>query len=245
MTATVCSINPPGHDWQNGLTCRWCRDTRTVTEAILSQLSSRRGGDPASARQLLDAYRAEVLAEAKVETVAWLVKKASEQPMQDAAVLASKLDRGAVRIFIRTDHYRDAMDAHRAKVLAEAAAFVGNDDTCDCGGCDTCIPNKLAAGLRELAGEKATAPAASATPGPTGRVAQLLDAIRTGRGRWTTVRAAQFYRDNGIEPPGAQWSRTRTVARGDLRDLTVWGHLLRHEEPGRQYYTLKTKKDRV
>ncbi len=64
MSATVCPINPPGHDWQNGLTCNWCRTTRTVTEAILSQLSSRRGGTPADARKLLDAYRAEVLTEA-------------------------------------------------------------------------------------------------------------------------------------------------------------------------------------
>lgn len=90
----------------------------------------------------------------------------------------------------------------------------------------------------------AEAPTVSDGPtGPTGRVARLLDAIRTGRGRWTTTRAAQFYRDARIEPPGAQWSRTRTVARGDLRDLAAWGHLVRHEEPGRQYFTLKTRKD--
>jgi hypothetical protein len=85
--------------------------------------------------------------------------------------------------------------------------------------------------------------AATATAtGPTCRVAQLLDAIRTTRGRWTTTRAAQFYRNAHIEPPGAQWSRTRTVARGDLRDLAAWGHLLRHEEPGRQFYTLSSRK---
>jgi hypothetical protein len=89
----------------------------------------------------------------------------------------------------------------------------------------------------------AEAPAVSDGPaGPTGRVARLLNAIRTGRGRWTTARAAQFYRDCGIEPPGAQWSRTRTVARGDLRDLAAWGHLIRHEEPGRTYFVLKTRK---
>lgn len=64
MSATVCPINPPGHDWQNGLTCRWCHATRTVTQAILSQLSSRRGGNPADAQRLLNAYRAQVLAEA-------------------------------------------------------------------------------------------------------------------------------------------------------------------------------------
>jgi hypothetical protein len=67
-------------------------------------------------------HRAEVLAEAKTEVVAWLAKKATEQPTWDASVLASKVDRGAVRAFLGTGHYRDAMDAHRAEVLAEAAA---------------------------------------------------------------------------------------------------------------------------
>lgn len=74
------------------------------------------------AEALIDAYRAEVLAEAKVETVAWLAKKATEQKTYDAAVLASKVDRGAVRAFLGTGHYRDAMDAHRVEVLTEAAA---------------------------------------------------------------------------------------------------------------------------
>ncbi|MFE3488317.1 hypothetical protein [Streptomyces griseus] len=41
--------------------------------------------------------------------------------------------------------------ADRAAVLREAADFVGNDDACDCGGCDTCIPRKLADRLRALA----------------------------------------------------------------------------------------------
>ncbi|MFE7972958.1 hypothetical protein [Streptomyces shenzhenensis] len=90
--------------------------------------------------------------------------------------------------------------------------------------------------------EKSTATSGDATPGPTGRAAQLLDAIRTHRGRWTTARAAQFYRDNRLGPPNARWPQIRTVARGDLRDLTAWGHLLRHEEPGCQYFTLKTRK---
>lgn len=113
----------------------------------------------------VDAYRAEVLAEAKIEVVAWLVKKASEQPMQDAGVLASKVDRGAVRIFIGSGHFWDAMDAHRAKVLAEAADFVGNDDDCDCGGCDSCVPRKLAAELRAMA--DAATEKASTTTVPT------------------------------------------------------------------------------
>jgi hypothetical protein len=41
--------------------------------------------------------------------------------------------------------------AIRAAALREAADFVGNDDDCDCGGCDTCLPRKLAAELRRLA----------------------------------------------------------------------------------------------
>lgn len=69
--------------------------------------------------QLVDAYRAEILTEAKNETVAWLVKKAREKNAPTIETLASKVDRGAVRAFLGTAHYRDAMDAHRAEVLAE------------------------------------------------------------------------------------------------------------------------------
>lgn len=89
-------------------------------------------GNPAGHGAELDTYRAEVLAEAKLETVAWLVKKASEQDTWNAAVLASKVDRGAVRIFLGTGHYRDAMDTHRAEVLREA-------------GWEPCSPQWLAA----------------------------------------------------------------------------------------------------
>lgn len=104
----------------------------------------------------LDDVRAEALREAKVEVVAWLVKKAREGN-DPIGSLASKVDRGAVRIFLGTGHYRDAMDEHRSEVLAEAAAFVGNSDDCDCGGCDTCYARKLAAGLLAMAGAEATA----------------------------------------------------------------------------------------
>jgi hypothetical protein len=45
----------------------------------------------------------------------------------------------------------------RAAVLLEAADFVGNDDECDCGGCDTCIPRKLADELRRMAAESVPA----------------------------------------------------------------------------------------
>jgi hypothetical protein len=198
--------------------------------------------DVAHAEQLVDAYRTEVLAEAKTEVVAWLVKKASEGC--NTGALASKVDRGAVRIFLGTGHYRDAMDAHRVEVLAEAADYVDNDDECDCGGCDTCIPRKLAEGLRALAGEKATdAQSATATPGPTGRLAQLLDAIRTHRGEWTTKRVQDLYHLSPLSPPNAPEGRLRHVARGDLRDLHAWGHLVLHEDTGRRFYTLATRKD--
>ena len=80
------------------------------------------GGDSVWATDLVDAYRTEILAEAKVETVAWLVKKAAEG--YDVGGLASKVDRGAVRAFIGTAHYRDALDAHRTEVLNEAAEIL-------------------------------------------------------------------------------------------------------------------------
>lgn len=62
MSDAVCPVNRLHHDWQNGLTCRWCSATRTPAEAIVSGLASRRGGDEDSARALLDAHRAAVLA---------------------------------------------------------------------------------------------------------------------------------------------------------------------------------------
>jgi hypothetical protein len=58
----------------------------------------------------------------------------------------------------------DLYAAVRAEVLAEAAEFVDNPDDCDCGGCDTCVPRRLAEGLRDLAEEKASAAAPTATP---------------------------------------------------------------------------------
>lgn len=47
------------------------------------------------------------------------------------------------------------LEAERVKLVAagmlEAAAMVDNDDTCGCGGCDTCIPRALAAAVRDRA----------------------------------------------------------------------------------------------
>ncbi len=166
----LCPVNPIGHEW-DGLGCRWCPATRTPGEAIVSGLASRRGGDRDSARTLLNAHRAEILAEAKTEVVAWLVKKAAEgTPVGE---LASKVDRGAVRIFLGTGHYRDAMDAHRTEVLTEAADYfeerrLARADTVtdfDRGrrAAEGCVVEEL----RELAaadGGEATAAAATATP---------------------------------------------------------------------------------
>lgn len=78
--------------------------------------------------------------------------------------------------------------------------------------------------------------------GPTGRLAELLNTIRQQGGEWTASRTVRFYlrlASTQHMPPG----RLRTVARGDLRDLHVWGHLVRHETAGRRYYTLDTRKD--
>ena len=99
MNATVCPINPPGHDWEAGLACRWCDATRTPGEAVLSGLASVRGWSREAARAVRDAHRAEVLAEGellpKEDVVAWLVKKAREgTPIE---LLASKVARGAIR----------------------------------------------------------------------------------------------------------------------------------------------------
>jgi hypothetical protein len=64
VNATVCPINPPGHDWEAGLACRWCDATRTPSEAVLSGLASVRGWSREAARTVRDAYRTEVLNEA-------------------------------------------------------------------------------------------------------------------------------------------------------------------------------------
>ncbi|MFF9894935.1 hypothetical protein [Streptomyces longispororuber] len=68
--------------------------------------------------------------------------------MPSVAVTLKRSIEGVIRA-----HDAPPAPADRAAVLREAADFVGNDDDCDCGGCDTCVPNKLAAGLRRLADE--------------------------------------------------------------------------------------------
>jgi hypothetical protein len=117
-----------------------------------------------------------------------------------------------------TQHaHRDYLAEHLAEVLVEA-------------------------GWSERAEEKSSREA-DATPGPTGRVAQLLDAIRTHRGRWTVTRTTHLYR--ALPSTAAiPTSKRRVIARGDLRDLHAWGHLDQHDpDDAPRYYTLKTRKD--
>lgn len=83
-----------------------------------------------------------------------------------------------------------------------------------------------------------TSPAA----GLTGRLAELLAEIEKRRGRWTTIRVVRLYHrlpSTGEIPPG----HLRAVARGDLRDLAAWGHLVLRDEPSNKHYTLNTRKD--
>jgi hypothetical protein len=131
-------------------------------------------GDPDA---LLDAYRDEVLAEAKTEVVAWLVKKATEQRMWDAGVLASKVDRGAVRAFLGTGHYRDAMDAHRAEVLRETAGFM--DAHCEQYGV-LGVGDKILSLIGKDTGGATQAPAGESTqPAPDLDDDQVMSAART------------------------------------------------------------------
>ena len=52
---------------------------------------------------------------------------------------------------IREQAADDILAAYRAEVLREAADFIDNDDDCDCGGCDSCIPRRYANDLRAMA----------------------------------------------------------------------------------------------
>ncbi|MEU1448717.1 hypothetical protein [Streptomyces mirabilis] len=97
-------------------------------------------------------------------------------------------------------HAEQLVDAHRAEVLAEAADFVGNDDDCDCGGCDSCFPRKLADGLRALAREKATgAQSATATPVPSPLPGWLVALGTHGSETERALYAAVIARDEEIQ----------------------------------------------
>jgi hypothetical protein len=138
-------------------------------------------------------------------------------------------------------HAEQLVDAHRAEVLHEAAAFVGNDDTCDCGGCDTCIGRKLADGLRATAGEEASAQAPTATPTDTNRRARLLHEMDLG-GRWKSGDVVAWYQRNGLTGLDVR------AARHDLATLRDSGAITQHDTAGVRFYTRAshtTRKDRT
>lgn len=69
----------------------------------------------------------------------------------------------------------------------------------------------------------------------TGRREQLLDAIRTWPGQWTTTRVMAVYRAQGLQDPN------RSTARGDLQALTKRGHLVVCGPENARYYLLARK----
>jgi hypothetical protein len=120
---------------------------------------------------------------------------------------------------------RAALDAHRAAVLREAADVVGNDDDCECGGCDTCLPRKLADELRRLADEAATekaTPTGEATPADLTVYRASHDSIVMGL--YTTAAEARKHceaaeRDAWDTPPTFAWTQDGEF--GDA-ELTAW-----------------------
>ncbi|APY88222.1 hypothetical protein DCW30_05610 [Streptomyces alfalfae] len=113
---------------------------------------------------------------------------------------------------------------------------------------DSAEPNAIARDLlaqydAERDEEKATAtPAATATPRPAPdssrerRLEQLLDAIRTHGGKWTTRQVQETRRRKGEAPQ-------RGTARRDLAELARRGHLVEHGPADGRYYLLATRKD--
>jgi hypothetical protein len=71
------------------------------------------------------------------------------------SVLAA-LRQWATRYEFSADVPQTLLDAYRDEVLREAADVVDPNDDCECGGCDTCVPRKLADQLRRMAHEATT-----------------------------------------------------------------------------------------
>jgi hypothetical protein len=70
------------------------------------------------------------------------------------------------------------------------------------------------------------------------RLAQLLDAIRTHGGRWTSGRVQELrHLTSGATQRG--------TASRDLQELARRGHLAQHGPADGRYFTLRTRKDRA
>lgn len=143
-----------------------------------------------------DEVRAETLAEAKAEVIAWLVKKAREgTPIEQ---LASKVDRGAVRIFLGTGHFQDAMDAHHDEVLRKAVAFleeIGTPITGDRTEHERGVMYAARRLVEQLAAgpeEKASATAPTATPVPDGEI-KFVGFPSIALSGWNVVQLAPDY----------------------------------------------------
>ncbi|MBZ6290327.1 hypothetical protein KVH30_01915 [Streptomyces olivaceus] len=122
--AATCPTNPPGHDWQNGLTCRWCQATRTPAEAILSGLASRRGGDETSAEKLVAALTAEATA-ATYRAAADLVARYGAGSVEQGLCrdIATQLRRQATEGGVDRPDTLHTVRAERDQARAELAEF--------------------------------------------------------------------------------------------------------------------------
>ncbi|MFD3917184.1 hypothetical protein [Streptomyces sp. NPDC058603] len=151
---------------------------------------------------------------------------------------------------IRIQRYQDEVQAEeRAAVAAELEAeiqFVGGPAS-ETGQVLQYLADRLrrtAAGPEEKA-SATTAPTATPQPEQSGewapagalrdRIATLLTHIRRHPGRtWTTEDVRRFYLSQAPK---------RATCRRDLTALHAMGWLVEHNEPGRRFYRLNTRKD--
>lgn len=166
LTAAAPCQSPETHNWGCGCPTDQAPTAKRVEAEHVLYDALTKGTAHAQVRQhIIDQYRAAVIAEH--------THTAAPPAPADRAATRDRIRRAICEAsgftwlpdeLMEPDEYGEHADAvlavldtpaDRAAVLREAADFVGNDDTCDCGGCDSCVPNKLAAGLRRLAGEAA------------------------------------------------------------------------------------------
>lgn len=242
-------------------------EPNAIARDLLAQYDAERDEEKASAKA--PTATPELLP--KADVVAWLTKKAREQRARgphfvreaDAiSVLASKADRGAIRpdnlLMLPADFFEPGHTYSDTDPGIDWKFRVDHITTHPENGELTALGWRHFKGewqpiahfaddwelhqhVGHTAVEKSSRTAADATPQLVGRVAQLLDAIRTHRGEWTTKRVQDLYRGTPLAPPQPPAGRFREVARGDLRDLCAWGHLVMHDEKNRRYFTLATR----